>query len=164
VINIRQKDDLPFALKDYEERSVPLFPELAELLKKRRKRHPKSYLVFPTTAQIGRAGGKADGHMLEKLKRLAYRAGLNCGRCAGKFEGRSASCESAPICRLFGLHKFRSTYPSTALRDGMDLPTVQRLLGHSEIETTRVYLREWRAQNCRPGCGRRHSRSDYSAR
>ena len=38
------------------------------------------------------------------------------------------------------LHKFRHTYATRLLEDGCDIVTVQHLLGHSDLETTRKYL------------------------
>jgi integrase/recombinase XerD len=38
------------------------------------------------------------------------------------------------------LHKFRHTYAARLLEKGSDIVTVQHLLGHSDIETTRQYL------------------------
>jgi integrase len=37
-------------------------------------------------------------------------------------------------------HKFRATYATTLLQSGMDLKTVQRMLGHKNIESTMRYL------------------------
>ena len=38
------------------------------------------------------------------------------------------------------LHKFRHTYATRLLESGADIVTVQRLLGHSDVKTTRKYL------------------------
>jgi site-specific recombinase XerD len=37
-------------------------------------------------------------------------------------------------------HKFRATYASTLLQNGIDLKTVQVLLGHKNLESTQRYL------------------------
>lgn len=38
------------------------------------------------------------------------------------------------------LRKFRHTYASRLLESGCDIVTVQKLMGHSDIDTTRQYL------------------------
>ena len=37
-------------------------------------------------------------------------------------------------------HRFRRTGATLALRSGMPITTVQKLLGHNNIETTQIYL------------------------
>jgi integrase/recombinase XerD len=37
-------------------------------------------------------------------------------------------------------HKFRATYATALLQNGMDLKTVQKLLGHKNLESTMRYL------------------------
>ena len=39
------------------------------------------------------------------------------------------------------LHKLRRTYATTLLRNGVDLRTVQRFMGHSDMNSTMRYLR-----------------------
>lgn len=63
------------------------------------------------------AGGR-ETHLLRRLKRVAKEAGV----------------EEAT------LHKFRHTYATRLLESGVDIVTVQRLLGHSDSDTTRRYL------------------------
>jgi integrase len=134
-----------FDPKNYEERTVPIFDELVELLKQHRERQGgKQRLIFPTSAhnvKKGAPGGQADGHMLRKLKRLALRAELNCRRCTGRENKKTVSCKTHAICKQFGLHKFRHTYATNMLRDGVDLVSLQKLLGHKDLESTKEYLR-----------------------
>ena len=68
--------------------------------------------VFPT------AKGGRQTHLLCRLKKLAEAAGV-------------------PDATL---HKFRHTYATRLLESGCDIVTVQKLMGHSDIETTRQYL------------------------
>jgi integrase/recombinase XerD len=134
-----------FDPKNYEERTVPVHDELVALLEKHRRRQDgKQLLIFPTSrhnVKRGAPGGQADGHMLRRLKNLAFRAGLNCGRCEGKLNKKPAHCRTHPICQEFGLHKFRHTYATTMLQDGVDLVSLQKLLGHKDLDSTREYLR-----------------------
>jgi integrase/recombinase XerD len=134
-----------FDPKNYQERTVPVPRELVKMLEKHRRRQDgKQFLIFPTSkhnVKRGAPGGQADGHMLRRLKKLAFRAGLNCGQCAGMLNKKPAHCRTEPICQEFGLHKFRHTYATTLLRDGVDILSVQKLLGHRDLDSTRRYLR-----------------------
>jgi integrase/recombinase XerD len=44
------------------------------------------------------------------------------------------------------LHKFRATFATRHLWNGVDLRTVQMWLGHSDIESTMRYLKPSRSQ------------------
>jgi integrase/recombinase XerD len=55
-------------------------------------------LLFPTSQ------GRPDKKFENKLKRIARRAGLNCGRCISKFDNK---CSEGPHCSKWFLHKFR---------------------------------------------------------
>ena len=101
--------------KDYEEREIPLPDFLVTALKKRML-ETKGSLLFPNLVD---GEQKPDGHMLRKLKYLAKRA-----RLRGEFK----------------LHKFRKTYATLQHRDGVDVRTIQKRLGHSALETTLAYL------------------------
>jgi integrase len=87
-------------------------PLPAELAKVLGARPRRSPWVFPNSK------GEREGHLLRRLKQVARRAGV----------------ERAT------LHKFRHTYATRLLETGADIVTVQRLLGHSDLETTRRYL------------------------
>jgi len=68
--------------------------------------------VFPTKA------GNRQTHLLRRLKAIAD---------AAEVPGAT-------------LHKFRHTYATRLLESGCDIVTVQRLMGHSDLDTTRQYL------------------------
>lgn len=136
-----------FDPKNYEERTIPIFDELVRLLKRRRKRQLKSgstsRLIFPTSTRNrkrGAPGGQADGHLLRGLKQLAFRAKLNCGRCQATLDKKPVTCRTHAVCGEFTLHKFRHTYATQLLRDGMDLVSLQLLLGHKDLDSTKIYL------------------------
>ncbi len=145
TLSVRQKAALGFAPKNYQERTVPVPASLVELLQAHRKTlDAGEYFIFPTAKHMkkrGLPGGQRDRHMLNRLKGLARRAGLNCGRCSAQLNGKPVSCATAPVCQKFGLHKFRHTYATTLLHDGVDLVSLQKLLGHSDLESTRRYLK-----------------------
>lgn len=83
------------------------------------------------------ADGKPDGHLLRSLKKVAYSAELNCGLCVNRAGQR---CQDGPVCGKWQLHSFRRTAATRWHEAGMSVPTVQHLLGHSDIETTMAYL------------------------
>jgi integrase len=107
TIKVTSKDE--FSPKDYEERVIPIPPDLLTLLDGLPR---QSHWVFPNAK-----GGRIT-HLLRRLKSIAKKAGV----------------ENAT------LHKFRHTYATRLLEAGNDIVTVQKLLGHSDLETTRQYL------------------------
>lgn len=100
-----------FAPKDYEEREIPIPQDLVRLLEKLPR---TSTWVFPS--RYGMRLGRNE--MLRRLKEAAGRAGVNHAT----------------------LHKFRHSYATRLLENGCDIVTVQHLLGHSDLKTTRKYL------------------------
>jgi len=65
--------DLGYRPKDKEEGTLPIPDLLVDVLVSRRKRNPGKRLIFPGKR------GKPNGHALRIVKRLALRAGVNCG-------------------------------------------------------------------------------------
>ncbi len=94
--------------------------------------------IFPNTK------GKPNGTHIEAPKRVAYRAKLNCGQCTTK---HGNTCAAGPHCERFFLHKFRHTFATQHLRDGIDIRTLQHWLGHSDMESTIVYLKGIQAKD-----------------
>jgi integrase len=125
---VQGKASYGFAVKDMEQRAIPIPAELATDLKAWKAGHPKRTLI------LGTKTAKPNGHLLRTLKRLAKRAGLNCGRCDG-CKGQLGECQE------WTLHRFRRTYLTTLLRQGIDARTVQAFAGHSELTTTLRYLK-----------------------
>jgi site-specific recombinase XerD len=144
TLRVRKKPEAGFRPKNYQERTVPIVPDLAQMLAHRHGRMTDARFIFPTSDFLkaqGKAGGMRDRHMLDRLKRLAHRAGLNCGQCHAIAQKREVTCRTHPVCRQFGLHRFRHTYATRLLHDGIDLLSVQKLLGHKDLESTRKYVR-----------------------
>ena len=72
----------------------------------------RSKWVFPTKA------GNRQTHLLRRLKVIADDVQVSGAT----------------------LHKFRHTYATRLLESGCDIVTVQKLMGHSDLDTTRQYL------------------------
>jgi integrase/recombinase XerD len=114
TVSVRHKPQYGWSPKAYKEREVPVPAALTKELREA-KEQATSPLLFPTSS------GEPDGHMLRTLKRAAQRAGLDPAE--------------------FFLHKFRATFATTCLQKGVDLTTVQKWLGHTDLASTMRYLR-----------------------
>lgn len=98
------------------EREVPINSPLLLLLKELHTKNEKglqSDFVFPHSD-----GGIIKTKLRVRLIRIAKQAGI---------EGLSR------------VHDLRHTFASHLVMNGVDLPTVKELLGHSDIETTMIY-------------------------
>jgi integrase len=120
-----------FRTKDRAERSIPLPDDLMEQLRMLRSRNRDSLYIFPNR------DGRANGHFLRTLKDIAFRAGLNCCECVSR---KAQSCAEHPVCDQWQLHKFRRTFATFHHESGVSARTIQRWLGHSDLETTLRYL------------------------
>jgi integrase/recombinase XerD len=140
--HVRRKEDVGFTPKSHESRTIPLPDSLIALLKARRKNAPHERWLFINEE------GRPDNHFLRKLKRIAKRAGLNCGQCRtvlteGRYEKRKkieVTCKDRPVCEHFYLHRFRKTCATRWHEAGIPIRTIQNWLGHKSLETTMIYL------------------------
>jgi integrase len=158
--SVTPKSHPKFTPKSYEERSVPLPRKLIASLAARQKKS-KSLLVFPAPPHPKRPGygGKGpDRHMLELCKKIAFRAGLNCGRCIGQYtikksktkkEIRAYCCKTEPRCHNWNLHRWRHSFATQMLQSGLDIRSLQLLLGHKNLSTTEKYLKSLRLGDLR---------------
>lgn len=140
IVKVRGKPQYRFKPKNHEERSVPVPPALIRGLAARQKAHGETQLIFPTPphpTRPGYGGEKPDEHHLELCKEIAWKAGLNCRRCATS-RGR---CAKGPYCEKFNLHKWRHTFATKMLQSGLDIKSLQALLGHKNLTTTERYLK-----------------------
>lgn len=131
TIAVRAKENLGFHIKDREERLIPVPQALLNALEVRKQANPGKRFIFPAK------NGQPDGHMLRTLKKVALRAGLNCGHCENK---SGESCAKRPVCGKVTLHSFRRTFATMHFESGVRAHTLQRWLGHSDLETTLRYL------------------------
>ena len=141
IYHIRAKPEVGFTPKKHESRDVKMPSELVELLRERKKHTPHQRWIFVN------GGGKPEGHFLEKFKRIALKAGVNCGNCtapwtAGRYPTRKieVTCKTHPVCEHHYLHRLRKTCASNWEAKSVPVRTIQYMLGHKSLETTQKYL------------------------
>ena len=111
-IHIDERPEYNWKPKKWHVRDISISQELAtELLKL------KENAIYPLVFHTGT--GKPIHHMLEMCKRIARRAGIQPEEAY--------------------LHKWRATFCVELLRQGVDLPSIQALMGHKDLETTARY-------------------------
>ena len=112
---VRNKPDHP--LKDYEARTVPIPTALVEILEELRREQ---------------------GRAVEDDAQPVFRSPKGL-----RWDPMNLSHRATPIFRKVGiegaLHTLRHAYASHLVMAGVDLPTVQKLLGHANISTTMIY-------------------------
>ena len=101
--------------KGRKDRCVPLSPRLLEALRAHWQRHRPATWLFP--------GGTAAGHLCQgSLQRACHEA-----------------VQRAGFTKKVSLHTLRHSYATHLLEAGVDLLTIQRLLGHGDLATTTRY-------------------------
>lgn len=98
------------------EREIPIDQDLRDLLAKlRAKARPESddEYAFPVEDS-----GHSHNWIRTELIKIARKAGIR---------------------DLTKVHRLRHTFASHLVMQGVDLPTVGKLMGHSDIETTMIY-------------------------
>jgi integrase len=149
---VRKKDDVGFFPKSHESRTIELPASLIRELKDRREKHPNDRWLFMSLHD------RPDNKFLRKLKKIALRAGLNCGQCettitVGEYNGKrrvKVSCKTHPTCEHYILHRFRKTCATRWLQSGATLRDIQLLLGHKSLATTQKYLGATVSSKLRP--------------
>ena len=134
-------EDAKFTPKSHETRSIPLTRELLDMLTERKKTSSSRW-IFPNET------GDPEGHFLRKFKKIAYKAGLNCGEChTSRNEGRYQKTAVEKCCRDYSegcekhyLHRLRKTCATFWHTQGISLRTIQYYLGHKSLATTQRYL------------------------
>jgi integrase/recombinase XerD len=113
LIHIRQG-------KGGKDRDVPLSPKVLETLREYwRWMKPKTYL-FPGTIN----GSRADKPITPKVL----------------WESCREAAERAGITKAVRPHLLRHSFATHLVEGGADLPTVQALLGHTDLKPTSIYL------------------------
>lgn len=99
-----------------DDREIPMNEAIFDLFKRLEKENShglKSGYVFP-----GEDGGILKAPLREQLIKIAEVAGIK---------------------GLTKIHSLRHAFASHLVMSGVDLPTVQKLMGHSDIQTTMIY-------------------------
>ncbi|MDD5016441.1 MAG: site-specific integrase, partial [Atribacterota bacterium] len=109
-IKIRVKEDWE---PKTSERDIPINDRLVEVLIKHKKQS-KGSLVFTDS--------KGEKIHKNELRKELIRITKKCG-----------------FPDVTKLHSLRHTFASHLVMSGVDLPTVKKLMGHSDIETTMIY-------------------------
>jgi integrase len=129
-IFIQSKPALGFWTKTGKSREITIEASLLQRLVNWKKKNPGKRFIF------GTATDKPNGHFLEACKRTAKRAGLFCEECPA-CKAEDAKWES---CDRWFLHKFRASFATWSLQSGVDIRTVQMLMGHAKVEQTAKYI------------------------
>jgi site-specific recombinase XerD len=112
VVHIRQG-------KGGKDRDVPLCPRLLETLREYwRWKKPKTWLFARGTPTRG------DDHLTDKAVWYA------CAEAA----------RHARLNKRVAPHMLRHSFATHLLENGADLPTIQILMGHADLEATSIYL------------------------
>lgn len=133
-IEVKDKPEWGFHPKTYETRNIKIHPYLLGVLKEHYALRKDNGLIFPNAID------NPEGHFLDSLQRIAYRAGIGCGVCHNCVHGRKSNKKKGRYCQAFGLHKFRRTYATIRSRLGAPVQNISSELGHKDIATTQTYL------------------------
>ena len=99
-VRVTAKARWDFRPKNWEERVVPLPSALIDQL----QRLKEIRNALPTELVFPNKRGNPNRENDTIVKRVAYRAKLNCGQCVTKHGNK---CVQGPYCQHFFLHKFR---------------------------------------------------------
>ncbi|MBU0483694.1 MAG: site-specific integrase [Proteobacteria bacterium] len=111
--------------KGAKDRNVPLPEATYQLLRRYWRTHQNKRFIFPA---VGRGNNKGP----------VSRSPMSTGGVQGAF--RRAKEETGIAKKGVSIHTLRHCYATHLLEAGVNLRAIQKYLGHSNIETTMIYL------------------------
>ncbi|MGB7843991.1 MAG: tyrosine-type recombinase/integrase [Candidatus Acidiferrum sp.] len=97
-------------------RTLSMWQEVFDLLKKRREKNPNQYWVFPSS--------RKPGHHLGTVRKAHDRV-----------------CKDMGMRGVMALYNLRHTFATRSILSGTDVTILQKILGHSEIGMTMRYVK-----------------------
>jgi integrase len=161
TLGVKARPAYEFKPKSYEARTVSVPAAYLAAVKKHQARQKKEgrdgALVFPTAPHPKRpyyGGAQPNAHHLELCKEIALRAKLNCGKCVVERKKtnqktketttRTMRCKKDPCCEKWFLHRWRHSMATNLLQSGIDIRSLQLMMGHKHLSTTEKYLKAMR--------------------
>ncbi len=121
TVTVREKPELKFTPKDYEQRTIELADSVLDALEAIRGDAPHEGLIFPAPE------GGVDRHLEDRvIVPIIERANA---------QGFKAKRPKKPA------HALRVLFACRLCQAGVDIETIRVYLGHSDISTTQIYLR-----------------------
>jgi len=121
---LKQSQAIMVTGKGNKERMIPLHETAREILKKYLKIRPSFFLHGAKDSKFLFPGSGASGHLTrDGFFKLIKNRAIECGIEPSKVSP----------------HVLRHSFASHLLEGGMDLRTLQTLLGHEDIATTQIY-------------------------
>lgn len=111
--------------KGAKDRFVPLPVKVLPMLRAYWKTHKHPRLIFPALGRSGRNAAKSQ-----------YPMAISSVQGALKNAVREAGLRKKDV----SVHTLRHSYATHLLEEGVNIRVIQRYLGHSNLETTMVYL------------------------
>lgn len=119
--------------KDREKRTVPLPPNLIDMLRRHRDHHMAQ--VTTRTCDVPHSAGRCPGG------NLVFRGRRNAVLKSNTWKKSflEPALDLAGITDRVRVHDLRHTYASWLIQRGVPLPDIARVMGHSDVEVSRLY-------------------------
>jgi len=95
-IEVKEKPEWDWTSKSSVDRMVEAPPQLMEVLREAYAGRGTSKLIFPNQLN------HPEGHFLDAVQKIAYRAKITCGECPNCMEHKGRNCHVSSGCTSFG--------------------------------------------------------------